>query len=357
MPEDAGAGEKTEEPTPKKLRDARNEGQVAMSQEVTTSALLMVGFLALIGFAPLFYQTFAEILRRSLLEPFRFEADIPTAGALIAQAFHGPGLVLICFALFMALVAFIAVCSQIGLQVTWKPLVPKASKINPISGLQRLFGLRGLMKFVFNLAKLVLMISLAWWNLSWIIPEAIHFKADIAQQFADMSWTALLFVIQLVAVLLVVAIGDFIYQRWQHHKDMMMTKQEIKEEMKQSEGDPLVKAKIRQIQRQMAQQRMMQEVPKADVVITNPTHVAVALAYDRESMEAPTCVAKGYDHVAQRIKAIAAEHDIIQVENIDLARALAREVEVGESIPVDFFQQVAEILSYVYRLQGKLPAA
>jgi flagellar biosynthetic protein FlhB len=162
-------------------------------------------------------------------------------------------------------------------------------------------------------------------------------------------------IVKLASVLFIIAAGDFIFQRIQHTKDLMMTKQEIKEEIKQSEGDPLIKSKIRQIQRQMAQRRMMQEVPKADVIITNPTHVAVALKYDKATMAAPIVLARGYDDVAQRIKAIAAEHGIVQVENIALARALAKELDVGDAVPVKWYQAVAEILSMVYKL--KKPAA
>jgi flagellar biosynthesis protein FlhB len=144
---------------------------------------------------------------------------------------------------------------------------------------------------------------------------------------------------------------DFMYQRYQHTKDLMMTKQEVKEEFKQAEGDPMIKGKIRQIQRQMAQRRMMQEVPKADVVITNPNHVAVALRYDRETMHAPEVIAKGYDDVAQRIKAIAKEHNIPMVENVPLARALAKEVEIGRGVPGKWYEAVASVLAAVYKVK------
>jgi flagellar biosynthetic protein FlhB len=354
MAQDApGGGEKTEDPTPKKLRDAREEGQVAMSPEINSTVLLLLGLLALLIFGPLFYQAFATALRQSLLENIRWDGSVNELSAILLQQFGGPGSVLLAFASLAAIAAFVVVCAQVGLTVTLKPLIPKPDKLNPLTGFKRLFGLRGLVKFLVNLAKLILVLVIAVWYLRDIIPEQIVFKPDLAERFAAVCWMILLFGIILVAVLLVVAICDMVYQRWQHHKDMMMTKQEIKEEMKQSEGDPLVKGKIRQIQRRMAQQRMMQEVPSADVVITNPTHVAVALRYDQHTMHAPICVAKGYDLVAQRIKRIAAEHGVVQVENIDLARALAKKVEIGAPIPVDFFKQVAEVLTYVYRLKGR----
>jgi flagellar biosynthetic protein FlhB len=176
-------------------------------------------------------------------------------------------------------------------------------------------------------------------------------KRDAAERLAVESWGIFVLVMKLAAVLFVIAAADFLFQRWQHTQDLMMTKQEIKEEIKQSEGDPLVKGKIRQIQRQIAQRRMMQEIPKADVVITNPTHVAVALKYDKETMAAPIVLAKGYDEVAQRIKEIAKEHGIVQVENVPLARALAKELDVGDPVPVKWYQAVAEVLSMVYKLK------
>jgi flagellar biosynthetic protein FlhB len=241
--------------------------------------------------------------------------------------------------------------------VTLKPLVPKASRISPASGFQRLFGLRGLMRFVFSLLKLSIVVTVAWFLISDVIFAHLTLSRDLAQRFVGESWILWILAMILAGCLMAIGIFDMLYQRFQHHKDLMMTKQEIKEEFKQSEGDPLVKAKVRQIQRQMAQQRMMQEVPGADVVITNPTHVAVALKYDAKTMAAPVVVAKGYDAVAQRIKKLAAEHGVVMVENVPLARSLAKKVEIGHPIPTDFFQAVAEVLSTVYRLKGIDPGS
>jgi flagellar biosynthetic protein FlhB len=207
------------------------------------------------------------------------------------------------------------------------------------------------MRFVVNLLKLTLVVILAWYLLSEDIPRLLAVKRDATERLAVESWVIFVLVIKLASVLFIIAAADFLFQRWQHVQDLMMTKQEVKEEIKQSEGDPLVKGKIRQIQRQIAQRRMMQEVPKADVVITNPTHVAVALKYDKSTMAAPVVVAKGYDEVAQRIKAIAAEHGVVQVENVPLARALAKELDVGDVVPVKWYQAVAEVLSMVYKLK------
>ena len=187
------------------------------------------------------------------------------------------------------------------------------------------------------------------------IVSQIRYMFNLEAQLIDGAWLMFQVGMTLSLVLALIAALDFLYQRFQHDKDLRMSKQEVKEEMKQSDGDPLVKQRIRQVQRQMAQQRMMEEVPQADVIITNPTHVAVALKYDAESMGAPVVVAKGYDLVAQRIKSIAAEHNIVQIENVPLARALAKDVEIGQAIPVDHYQAVAEVLSMVYKLKGGMP--
>jgi flagellar biosynthetic protein FlhB len=213
--------------------------------------------------------------------------------------------------------------------------------------------MRALMRFVTNVLKLLILIGISWMVLGDEIPRLSYVHGDIAARLAHESTMIFQLGLKLTAVLALIAGIDFVYQRYQQHQDLMMTKQEVKEEFKQSEGDPLIKAKIRQIQRQMAQRRMMQEVPKADVVITNPTHVAVALKYDQLKMASPVVLAKGYDEVAQRIKKIAAEHDIPMVENIALARALAKEVAVGKPVPPKWFQGVAEVLSYVYKLKKR----
>ncbi len=183
------------------------------------------------------------------------------------------------------------------------------------------------------------------------LPFEVPIRFELGARLADDAHAMWKLGMILAAALLVVGVSDLLYQQWQHTRDLMMTKQELREEFKQMDGNPEVKGRIRQLQRQMAQRRMMQEVPKADVIITNPTHVAVALKYDKDNMAAPVVLAKGYDEVAQRIKALAAEHDIPMVENVPLARALAREVQIGQAIKAKWFKPVAEILAAVYRLR------
>ena len=354
MPEDSGGGEKTEDPTPRKRQKAREEGQVASSTELSTAALLLSGFGVLLACGPGIYNAFAGIIRHSLTDALSWEINVKTFSQLFAEQMSAAGLwwLIIAGALFVISIAILV--AQVGFKIAPKALMPKISKISPLAGFKRIYGLRGIMKFVFNFLKLVLITVIAWVFLSACIPQMNSFSFNLRGRLANDAAVFMELAFILAAVIAVIAIFDFLYQRFQHTRDLMMTKQEVKEEMKQSDGDPLVKSKIRQIQRQLAQQRMMQEVPNADVVITNPTHVAVALKYDQTQSMAPVVVAKGYDLVAQRIKAIAKEHNIPMVENVPLARALAKKMQIGQEIGDEFYQAVAEVLSYIYKLNGTL---
>ncbi len=351
MPESPQGGEKTEEPTPKRLSDARQEGQVAFSADVNTGGLLVIGFVVLAATGTWFAQSCAASLRYTFVTALGIELTDRSLwhgmlGILMPLAVWAG---LVCGLFFLA-GALLSV-AQVGLSASLKPLMPKLTKINPVTGFGRLFGLRGLMRFVTNVLKLSLVVLVAWLVLSGDLMRLTILSPDPGHRLAADVWLLLILAVKLSLIVAAIALGDLLYQRFQHRRDLMMTKQEVKEEMKQSEGDPLIKAKVRQIQRQMAQRRMMQEVPKADVVITNPTHVAVALKYDQLTMAAPVVLAKGYDTVAQRIKALAAEHGIPMVENVALARALAKDVPVGKAIPAKWYQSVAEVLAYLYKMK------
>jgi len=349
--QDSGGGEKTEDPTPKKRQDARNEGQVAFSPEVNSAAILLVGFstLALVGED--MWGSFAIAMRRSMSEHLAIEiTGFESVLRLFGQ--YLPLLATLGLFLGVILVSVIALgLAQVGFHLTWKPLMPKMSRISPLTGFGRLFGMRGLARVLVSALKMSLIVAVAYSAIAADIPRQMAIDDRIGYRFGVEISSLLGLAMRLVFVMATIAAIDYFYQRYQHTKDLMMTKQEVKEEYKQSEGDPLIKSKIKQIQRAMAQKRMMQEVPKADVIITNPTHVAVALKYDKDGMAAPEVVAKGYDDVAQRIKAIAAEHGIPQIENVPLARALAKEVEIGRAIPTKWYQAVAEVLALVYKLK------
>jgi len=349
--DDPSGGEKSEDATPKKFRDARDEGQVAFSTEVNTVGLLLVGFIGLGLLAPWWWQGMGNAMRRTFSETLTVEL-IDGAGLLrLLPAYGGVFIGLGAFLVLTFGAGLLLSVAQVGLHVTAKPLMPKAQRISPLSGFKRIFGVRGLVRTGLGAAKMFLVGTIAWMVISGDLQRILHVDLRVATRFAADSAAMWWLAIKLILVLVVIAALDALYQRWQHGRDLMMTKHEVKQEFKQAEGDPLIKSKIRQIQRQMAQRRMMQEVPKADVIITNPTHVAVALRYDRENMNAPVVVAKGFDDVAQRIKVLAAEHGIPQVENVPLARALAKEVDIGKAIPGKWYEAVAGILAAVYRLK------
>jgi flagellar biosynthetic protein FlhB len=354
VPENTSGGEKTEQPTPKRLTDARDEGQVCMSSEVNIAGLLLVGFCTLAVMAPQFWNAMSGVMRYALYEALNWDlSDHQSLRALSIEI----GMALKWLVPFFAVMFLtgLALCTaQVGVHISLKPLMPKLSRISPMTGFGRLFGMRGLMRLVVNLCKLTLVLLVSYYVIADDLPRIMGMKGDVGERLAHDAWLIFALVIKLVAVLLIIAAADYIYQRIQFIRDLMMTKQEVKDEMKQAEGDPHIKGRIRKLQREMARRRMMQEVPKADVVITNPTHVAVALKYDRLKMFAPVVVAKGYDEVAQRIKELAREHDIVQVENITLARALAKEVDIGKAIPTKWYMAVAEVLTLVYKLKKKV---
>ncbi|MBN8524106.1 MAG: flagellar biosynthesis protein FlhB [Planctomycetes bacterium] len=351
MAENENGAEKTELPTPKRLEQAREEGQVAYSHEASTAVGLLVGFSLLFLLAPYFWDGCASAMRWCLGVGLIGDR---TPETMVRDMIQGHMTLIIALGVFLVAMFLVTVgmgAAQVGFHPTLKTLEPKLTKINPLTGLKRLFGVRGLMRFVLNVAKLALLFAIAWLVIAARLPNEVPITIEIGARLADDAHAMWKLGMILAASLMVIGLADLIYQQWQHTRDLMMTKQELKEEFKQMDGNPEVKGRIRQLQRQMAQRRMMQEVPKADVVITNPTHVAVALKYDKDNMAAPVVLAKGYDDVAQKIKAIAAEHDIPMVENVPLARALAREVQIGQPIKAKWFKPVAEILAAVYRLR------
>ncbi len=351
MAEDPNGGEKTEMPTPKRLQDARNDGQVAFSSEANIAALLIIGFATLAVMGPSFFQAMGNLLTRCLGDALTWDLEGGGLRRLIVTE-CAPAFAWLLPFLGVLFAAGLGLCiAQVGFHISGKALVPKVNRVSPFTGFKRLFGYRGLMRVLLSALKLTAVLLVAWHVLQFDIPSMVPISLDLAARTGHEARGLFAFGMKVACVLALIAAGDFIFQRWQYTRDLMMTKQEVKEEYKQSEGDPLIKSKIRQIQRQMAQRRMMQEVPKADVVITNPTHVAVALKYDKANMAAPVVLAKGYDEVARRIKELAEKHNIVMVENVPLARALAKEVAIGKAIPTKWYQSVAEVLSMVYKLK------
>ncbi len=354
-------GEKTEEATSKRLSDARKKGQVAKSQEITVAADLFAFFIIL--------SVYKQYLGTNFLFLFRnIYENIPDTivmvdGYLPKATFDSLFIKIIVIALLTVLPYLIAgfalalICNiiQFGFKVTPEPMKPKFDKLNPLNGIKRIFSVQSL----FNLLKAVLKISL----ISIVVyvtltgrKESLYLLYDmpLKQGIALMGDIIIEVGLRCAIVYIIVAAADFLYQKHKFREDMKMTKQEVKDEYKDTEGDPQVKAKQKQRMREAAQRRMMKELPKADVVITNPTHYAVALLYNQDEDPAPKVIAKGADFVAQKIKDVAKENNIEIVEDKPLARMLYANVEIGEFIPPELYKAVAEVLAYVYKLQGKI---
>jgi len=346
--------EKTEEATSKKLSDSREEGQVAKSQEMSSFAVFSGGLFILFAFKDFMANQIGGMTK------YIFNSlDVLTLNMNIVQLYFLKALGF--FALTMApvlvglmAIGFVSNVGQIGFKISLKALKPKMSKFNPISGIKRIFfSSRSLVEVLKSLAKLFVIGLFTYWVLEDIIKDSVllidHSIVKIVEFMVD---SAVILVWKLALVFAVIAIADFIFQKYKHKKDLMMSKQEVKDEAKQTDGDPEVKARIKAIQFETAKKRMMQDVPTADVVITNPTHFAIAIKYEPQKDAAPFVVAKGMDSLAQRIKKIATENGVPLHENRELARALYKVADVGDQIPAELFQAVAQILAYIFNLRS-----
>ena len=346
------AGEKTEEPTAKRKSDARSKGQVARSQEINGAFVLLAGFAMLKIFGHSIYTELTDYMRYIF---GHLNQGIDTESVM--QLFIG--IITILAKTSFPIMAAIMIMGlainlfQVGINFTTEPIGFKPENLNPINGFGRLFSSRALIELVKSLFKIVIIGFLIY---DYLKDEIFHMPrfifSDLSASLDGIAAIILSLAFKICMLYLVLAILDYAYQKWKHNKDLKMSKQDVKEEFKQMEGDPQIKGKIKSKQRQMAMQRMMREVPKADVIVTNPTHFAVALQYQK-GMPAPLVLAKGQDLVAQKIKAIARDANITIVENKPLARALYAAVPVGGYVPQELYKSVAEVLAYVYRLKRK----
>jgi len=346
--------EKTEEPTPKKLEDARKEGNVAKSMELSGFIVLFVATIVIIFYFK-YITDYLVGFYRFYISFIGVEITKSLVIKIVLQSMLNFFLLLAPLLIAIFIAAILGNVAQFGFLFTIKPLIPKFEKINPIKGLKRLFSF----KTIVEALKMTLKVAIAFGVGGWLFFEFLKEvpKLELMSFFEQLKWfeeKALIIVFAMLAVFLVFSLIDFMYQKYTYIKSLRMSKQEIKDEYKQTEGNPEIKAKIRQLQREMAKKRMMSEVPKADVVITNPTHYAVAIRYDKTKDEAPRVIAKGVDNLAIKIKEIAREHDILIVENPSLARELYKLVEVDELIPPKLYQAVAEVLAFVYRAKNRL---
>lgn len=349
-------GEKTEKATPKKRREAREEGQVFQSKEISSVFILLISFLAFNILGKFILKNLIELMKY-LFSSFQNLDDIFTQDnirikflSIIAVFLKVSSPILITTYFASLIINYL----QVGFLFTTKPLEPKFSRINPIEGFKRIFSKKAFVELGKSIIKILLIGYVAYSFIKKRIGILVNLPSmapiQILKNFSNLSFQ---FGIRILGVLLVVSALDYFYQWWDYEKNLMMSKEELKEEFKQTEGDPLVKSKIKEKQRKMAFNRMMQEVPKADVIVTNPTHIAVALKYDQELNFAPIVVAKGADIIAENIKKTGKENSIPIVENKPLARAIYETVDVGDIIPEELYETVAEVLAYVYSLKDK----
>ncbi|MBF0236093.1 MAG: flagellar biosynthesis protein FlhB [SAR324 cluster bacterium] len=350
----ADQDEKTESPSDKRREDARNEGQVSFSKEVPSAALLagalMIFFMLGDNIAEKNMMLFQEIFSHINMPDF----TISSLYKFFIDTAISVSLPLIPFALMVIVVGIMSSVLQVGLNLSLKTLEPKVSKISPLSGFKRLFSMQAFAEFLKSLFKLLVIGYIGFVTFEEEIPQLTSLSTLSFPEIMKYNISAIFAIAgKIVLALVILAVLDFFYQRWDLEQKLKMTKQEVKEEMKQQEGDPQLKSKIRQIQREMSNARMMQEVPKADAIIVNPTHYAVAIRYDREIMIAPEVIAKGVDFIALRMRTIARENEVPILERPQLARDLYGSVEMGQAIPDQFYKAVAEVLAYVYKLRKK----
>lgn len=352
MPDQETFQEKTEPATPRRRQEARRKGEVAKSRELNSLLILLSGLLFLRFFGPGIFQGLSQISRYL----WRNASTFPVTLSEIPIHFSG-GIVqvsqfLLPVVLGIMLIAIATNLMQVGFVFTTSSLAPDLNRINPVKGISNLFSKRALIRLLFSMLKIFIIGYIAYATIRAQLPQLFSLTGKSMEQIF-LSLANLIYQLGLRCVLGLVplVILDYIFQRWEHNQKLRMTRQEVREELKQTEGSPLLKSRIRSLQRQLAKQRMMQEVPQANVVITNPTQIAVALKYEREKMNAPVLVAKGARLIAERIKELARMHGIPLVENRWLAQALYKSVEMGEEVPIKFYQAIAEVLAYVYRLK------
>ncbi|MBQ9365473.1 MAG: flagellar biosynthesis protein FlhB [Schwartzia sp.] len=350
------AGEKTEDPTAKRQSDARAEGNIPRSQELSSTFVLLAGFWSLKVFGGYIYNEIT-VYFTYIYNHLNTTVDTETVMRLFLGIIILLGKTAFPILLIIMIFGLSVSLYQVGINFTTKPLELKFSWLNPINGFGRIFSKKSLVELLKSILKIII---IGYFIYSYLKDQILQMPKllylDINASLPLISDIILTLAFKVIGVIFVLSVFDYAYQKWDHFQSLKMSKDEVKEEFKQQEGDPQIKGKIKQKQRQMAMARMMQEVPKADVIVTNPTHFAVALKYQK-GMKAPEVIAKGQDYVAQRIKDVAREAGVAIVEDKPLARALYAAVEIGEMVPPELYKSVAEVLAYVYRLKHRNYAA
>jgi flagellar biosynthetic protein FlhB len=345
--------ERTEQATPRRREKAREEGKVARSSELNSAVILCLGATALYFMGPTLMTQLKQFMIFIFNEAPKMNADYDTLLSLISSRILTFFLIMGPILAVLLVVAYGVNVMQVGFLFTTKSLEPKLDKLNIANGIKRMFSVRSLVELARDTIKLIVIGFIGYKAISSQMDTFFLLSDNSVSVFAAaMGQMALKTTLQIGAVMLVLAILDYAYQKYDFEKSIRMSKQDIKDEYKDTEGSPQIKARVRQIQREMSRRRMMQDVPKADVIITNPTHIAVALKYNPDEMDAPLVLAKGERLIAERIKEIGREAGVPIVENKPLARALFSMCEVGSYVPAKLYRAVAEVLAYVYRLKG-----
>jgi len=346
--------ERTEEATPRHREETRKKGQVAQSMEINSAVLIFFCFLILNFLAPYLYHEISLFTVQTLGTIGSVELSMSSCHSLFLLWTLSFAKMLIPFVLALAVIALLVNLAQVGVVFSAEPLTPKLDKLNIAKGFKRVFSKRSLFNMVRDIIKLLIIGYVSYLTIRSEMNNYIPLvDKDVWQILVFASKMVFRVAMRTALALLLLAILDYAYQKWEFEKGLKMTRDQVKEELKMTEGDPLIRSRIRRIQREIARKRMMKEVPKADVVITNPTSLAVALEYDRDTMSAPTVIAKGQRLLAQKIKEIAIQHDVPIVEDRPLAQTLYKAVEIGMEIPANLYRAVAEVLAYVYSLKGR----
>ncbi len=353
MPEEEQHQDKTEKPTPRRRRKAREKGQVAKSNEVMAVVVLLTGLLTLYASGTFFYRQITGLFRLVLGQAHVWHLNMNTIQGFSLQALESFLWLVLPVLVMVFLMAVVAGLAQVGFMFVPELIKPKLSKLNPMQGLKRIASKRTLMELFKSIGKVAIVGYVAYDTIqSRMTDMASLGRLSVFEILHFVCWVAFLVFLKAAVIMIVLAALDWAFNKWEYEKNLKMSKKEIKDEWKQTEGDPLVRQRIRQAQTKMAQRRMMSQVPQADVVVTNPTHYAVALLYQPGKMDAPTVVAKGQNLIAEKIRELARAHDVPLVSDPPVAQALYQ-VEVGEVIPIELFEAVAAILAYVYRLKNR----
>ena len=347
---DSETGEKTEPATPRRREEAQRKGQVYKSTDLNAAIIMLIGSVVIYLLFPMILDTLSAFAKTYLLERTRSELDVAQMRAILFEALLLAARVILPIMLVAFVTALVVLYMQIGFVFSSESLNPQLNRLNPLNGFKRIFSKRALVELLKSLLKVIITGVIVYTVMRkhfYVYPRLI--EMELAQALRLVSMILIEMAVKVGVVFVIIGVLDLIYQRYEHEESLKMSKYDVKQEYKQVEGDPQIKSKQRQIQREAARRRMMAEVPKADVVITNPTHFAVALKYEFGVMEAPVVTARGQDWIALQIKKIAEENDVTIVENPILARTLYYATDIGDMVPEEFFQAVAEILAFVYK--------